>query len=55
MMDGDREASKYAVGRLVIQFRIERMTTRLGRIALTIFVLALILALLQKPILRMLS
>jgi hypothetical protein len=50
-----RQAAKRAIDALVIQFRIERMTTRLGWIALAVFVLALILALLQKPIIRMVS
>jgi hypothetical protein len=39
----DREASKHAAGRLVIQFRIERAARRVGRIAIVIFVVALIL------------
>jgi hypothetical protein len=38
----DREASKHAVGRLVIQFRIERAARRVGRVAIVIFVIALI-------------
>jgi hypothetical protein len=38
----DREASKHAVGRLVIQFRIERASRRVGRVAIVIFVIALI-------------
>lgn len=50
-----RQAAKRVIDALVIQFRIERMTTRLGWIALAVFVLALILALLQKPIIRTVS
>ena len=50
-----RQAAKRVIDALVIQFRIRRMTTRLGWIALAVFVLALILALLQKPIIRMVS
>ena len=38
----DREASKHAVGRLVIQFRIERASRRVGQVAIMIFVVALI-------------
>jgi len=43
MMESDREASKHAVGRLVIQFRIERASRRVGRIAIITFVIAIIL------------
>lgn len=43
MMESDREASKHAAGRLVIQFRIERASRRVGRIAIITFVIALIL------------
>jgi hypothetical protein len=43
MTEIDREASKHAVGRLVIQFRIERAARRVGRVAIIIFVVALIL------------
>ena len=42
MTENDREASKHAVGRLVIQFRIERASKRVGRVAIVIFVIALI-------------
>ena len=50
-----RQAAKRAIDALVIQFRLERMTTRLGWVALAVFLLSLILALLQKPIIRMVS
>jgi hypothetical protein len=40
----EREASKHAVGRLVIQFRIERAAKRVAWFAAIIFVVALILS-----------
>jgi hypothetical protein len=43
MTENDREASKEAVSRLVIQFRVEQASRRVGRIAIVIFVVALIL------------
>ena len=44
MTEIDREASKQAVGRLVIQYRVERAARRAAWFAATIFVVALILS-----------
>jgi hypothetical protein len=44
MTETDRETSKHAVGRLVIQFRIERAATRVAWFAAISFMVALILS-----------
>jgi hypothetical protein len=44
-----REASKHAVGRLVIQFRIERASRRVAWFAIITFVVALILGMPGGP------
>jgi hypothetical protein len=43
-MEIDREASKHAVGRLVIQYRVERAAKKVAWFAATSFVVALILS-----------
>jgi hypothetical protein len=43
MTEIDRETLKHAVGRLIIQFRIERAAKRVAWFAAIVFVLALIL------------
>jgi len=42
MTEIDREASKHAVGRLVIQFRIERASRRVGQVAIGVSVVWLV-------------
>jgi hypothetical protein len=44
MMEIDREAFKHAVGRLVIQYRVERAAKRVAWFAAISFVVALILS-----------
>jgi hypothetical protein len=47
LMESDRENSRHAVGRLVIQFRIERASRRVGWVAVVTFVVALVLGVLS--------
>jgi hypothetical protein len=53
----DRKASKQAVGRLVIQFRIERAAKRVGWFAAISFVVMLVLLLpwVNRPIIKLMS
>jgi hypothetical protein len=44
MTEIDREASKHAVGRLMIQYRVERAARRVAWFAAITFVVALILS-----------
>ena len=44
MTEIDREATKHAVGRLVIQYRVERAARRVAWFAAISFVVALILS-----------
>jgi diacylglycerol kinase len=44
MTEIDREASNHAVGRLVIQYRVERAARRAAWFAAMVFVVALILS-----------
>ena len=46
----DRQAAKRSIDALVLQIRMERMGRWIGRIAMILFALALILVALQKPI-----
>jgi hypothetical protein len=53
----DREASKQAVGRLVVQFRIERAAKRVAWFAAISLVVMLVLLLpwVNKPIIKLMS
>jgi len=52
-----REASKYAVDRLVIQFRVERAAKRTARVAAISFAAALILIVpwVNRPIIKLMA
>ena len=53
----DRDASKHAVGKLVIQFRIERAAKRVAWFAAISFVVMLVLLLpwVNRPIIKLMS